>query len=124
MNINKIGNSLTNNNFYSNKEVSQDGDFEKRLLNAYENKDEKALKEVCKEFEGMLLNIVYKQMRATVGKSDLIPKAMGREIFESMLDDELVKEASKNRSYGLAEDLYKQLSRNLKAKEAYFDRNS
>lgn len=65
------------------------------------------------EFEGLLLNMVYKQMRATVVKSNLIPKPMGREIFESMLDDELVKEASKDRSYGLAEELYKQLSRNL-----------
>jgi flagellar protein FlgJ len=121
MDANKIGGSFINNNFYgtdySTKEVNRDGEFEKRLLNAYENKDEKALKEVCKEFEGLLLNMVYKQMRATVGKSDLIPKAVGREIFESMLDDELVKEASKSRSYGLAEELYKQLSRTLRTKE-------
>lgn len=122
MNINKISNGFISKDSYRPKEVGQDNEFEKKLLNAYEKKDEEALKEVCREFEGLLLNIVYKQMRATVGKSDLIPKEAGREIFESMLDDELVKEASSNRSYGLAEDLYKQLSRNLKAKEAYFDK--
>ncbi|MDQ2086515.1 rod-binding protein [Herbivorax sp. ANBcel31] len=122
MNVNKIGDKAIDNNFQKNKEVSQDDEFEKRLLSAYENKDEKALKEVCREFEGLLLNMVYKQMRATVPKSDLIPQDAGREIFESMLDDELVKEASNNRSYGLAEDLYRQLSGNIKAKEVYFDK--
>ncbi|AUG56081.1 MAG TPA: flagellar biosynthesis protein FlgJ [Ruminiclostridium sp.] len=118
MDANKVVGNLTNKNFYNinynTREINQDGEFEKRLLNAYENQDEEALKEVCREFEGLLLNMVYKQMRATVFRSDLIPKSVGREIFESMLDDELVKEASKNRSYGLAEDLYKQLSRTLR----------
>lgn len=119
MDINKISGGSTNRDVHVSQKVSNDGEFEKKLLNAYESEDEEALKEVCREFEGLLLNMVYKQMRATVTRSDLIPKDTGREIFESMLDDELVSEASKNRSYGLAEELYKQLSRTLKAKETY-----
>ena len=56
--------------------------------------------------------MVYKQMRATVVKN-LIPKPMGREIFESMLDDELVKKHQKIEAMDWQKKLYKQLSRNL-----------
>ena len=50
-------------------------------------------------------------MRDTVIKSDLLEEDPGREIFESMLEEKLMEQASKRGSLGLAESLYKQLSR-------------
>ncbi len=88
--------------------------FEERLKNAMDKKDEKGLKEACQEFEGILLGMLYKEMKATVPKSDLLEEDTGQDIFESMLDDKLVDEASKSGSFGLADVLYKQLDRQLK----------
>lgn len=115
MDISAISNKYLNNAIQSSSIKSSDDDFEKKLQNALENKDEKELKKVCKEFEGILLEIMYKQMRATVPKSDFIPADPGRDIFEDMLDEELVKEAAKAVNLGLADRLYKQLSRTLKS---------
>ncbi|HHV30168.1 rod-binding protein [Acetivibrio mesophilus] len=115
MDISAINNKYFNSTVQSTSTKSTDDDFEKRLTNALENKDEKELKKVCKEFEGILLEIMYKQMKATVPKTDLIPTDPGREIFEDMLDEELVKESTEHTNLGLADSLYKQLSRNLKS---------
>ncbi|HOM03553.1 MAG TPA: rod-binding protein [Acetivibrio sp.] len=115
MDIGAITNKYFNSSVQNSSTKSTDDDFEKRLQNALENKDEKELKKVCKEFEGILLQIVYKQMKATVPKSDFLPADYGREIFEDMLDEELVKESSGRLNLGLADSLYKQLSRNLKS---------
>lgn len=87
--------------------------FEERLNSAVERRDEKELKKACKEFEGMLLNILYKEMKATVPRTELFEKDAGRDIYQSMLDDKLMEEASKNTGFGLAEALYKQLGRQL-----------
>jgi flagellar protein FlgJ len=90
---------------------ASDNSFEKLLQQAVDNKDDKELKAACKEFEGVMLNIMYKQMKATVIKSDLIAKDAGTEYFEGMLDDNLMDNAAKTGSMGLADVLYKQLSR-------------
>ena len=92
-----------------------DDSFEKRLQSAFDKKDDKELRKVCREFEGILLTMMYKQMKATVPKSDLLPSDTGTEIFEFMLDDKLVEEASKNSGTGLGETLYKQLSSRLQS---------
>ena len=113
MNINGIGNESFVNILKSTEAKVSGDSFEKRLQNAFNNKDEKELMEACKEFEGILLNIVYKQMKATVPKSNLVPSDYGRDIFEEMLDEEIAKEASPGSGLGLADDLYKQLSRSL-----------
>lgn len=61
---------------------------------------------------------MYKQMKATVPKSSLFPKDSGTEFFESMLDEKLVENASKTNSLGLADLLYKQLSKQMKSGKA------
>jgi len=111
--IGSITNNLINSTIESTKNKVTQDDFEKRLQDAVKNHDEKELKEACREFEGILLNLLYKQMKATVPKSTLFASDPGREIFESMLDEKLMGEASKSGSLGLADILYKQLSRNI-----------
>ncbi len=94
------------------KQISTDTAFEDMLKKAYTEGDKEQLKEVCKEFEGIMLNMMYKQMKKTVPKSDLFEQNAGREIFEEMLDEELMDDATQ-RGVGVAEVLYKQLSLNL-----------
>ncbi len=91
--------------------------FESALDAAVNSKDDQKLKDVCKDFESILMNMMYKGMKATVPKSELIPEQSGRDIFESMLDDELVEQAAKRSSFGLAETLYKQLSQQVKSEK-------
>lgn len=118
MDISGIGdiNDKYNNNLVQNAKDKAVGDaFEERLKTAMDKKDAKELKKACQEFEGMLLNMLYKEMKATVPKSDLFSKDVGNDIFNSMLDDKLIEQASKSGSFGLAENLYKQLERQMKS---------
>lgn len=87
-----------------------DDNFEKRLKAAAENGQEAELKQVCKEFEGIFLNMMYKQMKATVPKSDYLQSDYGTEMYNAMMDETLV-EAISQRGIGLGDYMYKQLSR-------------
>lgn len=114
MDISKISSNMidgyTNGATNSVTQASDDS-FARRLEAAAQSNDDKELKAVCQEFEAIMLDMLYKQMKATVIKSDLIEKDPGTEIFESMQDEELMKKASQTGTLGLAESLYKQLSR-------------
>lgn len=115
MEVGRINNKLVDNTMETTKNRVEGDNFEKRLQAAMDRKDEKELKKVCQEFEGIFLNMMYRQMKASVPKEELIPEEAGKDIFESMLDDKLMEEASKNSRLGLADTLYKQLSRQLKS---------
>lgn len=115
MDIGKIDGNLDNNSLNIAKNKVNDDAFGKELQSAMDKKDDTAMKKVCKDFEGVLLNMMYKEMKATVSKSDLIPADPGQDIFDSMMDDKLVDESSKAGGIGLADVLYKQLSKQQKA---------
>ena len=80
--------------------------------------DPEKLMEVCKQFESVFLNMMLKQMRATVAEGGLTEKSHGREIFESMQDEKLADEISKGNGVGLAQFLYKQMQRQIVIKES------
>ncbi|HEX2947012.1 MAG TPA: rod-binding protein [Clostridia bacterium] len=112
--IGGITGSITQNitgNAVQSAAQSSDDTFARKLEEAAGKNDDKALKEACREFEAIMLSMMYKQMKATVIKSNLMEEDPGMEIFQSMQDDELMKQASKTGSFGLAESLYKQLSK-------------
>ncbi len=69
------------------------------------------LLQASQEFESIFLYYMFKAMRSTVPEGGLIPRTMGQEIFEGMLDEEVARQASQNEDYGLARLLYDQLSR-------------
>lgn len=110
MNINGITESthISKATIASNK--AADDSFERMLKKAMDSGDEQQLKKACADFEAVILNMMYKQMKATIPESSLIEKSTATEIYESMLDDKLVEEAAKNGGIGLADVLYKQLS--------------
>ncbi|KNY27328.1 rod-binding protein [Pseudobacteroides cellulosolvens] len=112
MNIKGTGsiNELVNyNNTRLNKDNITDGSFEKKLESILEKKDDKELKKVCKDFEGVLLQMMYKEMRATVHKSGLIEEDYGKKVYEEMLDEKLVESAVNSGGIGLGDALYKLL---------------
>ncbi|MBZ4645067.1 MAG: peptidoglycan hydrolase FlgJ [Petroclostridium sp.] len=93
----------------------KDNSFQDELQKAFDQKDEKKLREACRGFEQLFMNMVYKQMKATVLKSELVPNSFARETFESMLDEEFVSKASEGRGMGLGEMLFKQLSAKMES---------
>lgn len=93
---------------------STDNDFEKRLKAAAQKGEDAELKEVCREFESIFVSMMYKQMKATIPKSDYLKSDSATEIFNSMLDDTLVEAASK-KGIGLGDMMYKQMSKQYKS---------
>ncbi len=89
-----------------------DESFASALRKAYDEGDKKELKEVCEQFESIMMSMMYKQMKSTVPESSFIERSQGIDIFEDMLDDELMDRAS-SRGLGLADLMYKQLSRQM-----------
>lgn len=116
MSVSQINSMSSANNVYeANAKLTQasDSSFEQRLVKALDEKNDEELKKACQDFESIVLNIMFKQMRATVMKSDLVPEDAGTEIFQSMLDEKYVEEATKSGGIGLGDMLYKQLSKKL-----------
>lgn len=111
MKIDGIGSADITNSI-NQRQIQQDQAFEDVLKKAYSSGDKEELKQVCREFEGLMLQMMYKQMKRTVPESELLPASSGREIFQDMLDEELINNATQ-RGIGLSDVLYRQLSMNM-----------
>lgn len=114
--INPINNNgiIDYNNAKSKAQEAKQGEFGKALEKAMEEKDEKKLKQACSDLEAIFVSMVFKQMRSTVQKAGLFDGGMAEELYEEMLYDKYAEEASKGEGIGLADLLYKQLSKSLK----------
>jgi len=71
------------------------------------------LKSACVQFEELMLGILYKSMKATIQRADLIQADPGREIFEQWQDEALMKKIAERGTFGLADMMYKQLSKRM-----------
>jgi flagellar protein FlgJ len=109
MEISGINSRLINNTINAARSKASEESFETLLQEAVERNDQKELKKVCREFEGLVLRMMFRQMKQTVPKSELVPEDAARDIFETMLDDSLVDEIVKGSGIGLGDALYKQL---------------
>ncbi|KXG76276.1 rod-binding protein [Thermotalea metallivorans] len=98
---------------YHQKDKAQIEDFKQILEKAKENRDEKKLMETCKQLEAVFLNMVFKTMRSTVQRDGFIPRSFEREMFEGMLDEKVAENIAMGQGIGLAQQMYKQLSRNF-----------
>lgn len=85
---------------------------------------EAELRKAAKEFESLFMNLVMQKMRETVPDSEIWGEG-GQKIkfFESMLDEEYSKMSAEKSNRGLAELIYKQLSRHLAAQEGVANEN-
>lgn len=73
------------------------------------------LKATCQEMEAVFLNLMLKQMRETVPKGNLLGNTQAEKTFTAMLDTELTKNMAKAGGMGLADMLYRQLSKTAAA---------
>lgn len=76
-------------------------------------RETRKLRETCVEMESIFVGKMLKEMRNTVHKSDWLHGGYAEEIFEDMLYDEYALNVSRNSRLGLADMLYKEMSRNL-----------
>ncbi len=76
--------------------------------------DEKALMEACEGFEAIFTKTMLDSMRDTLPGDALFPETNGKEIFESMKDQQLAEDLSKApHGLGIKEFLYNQLKSSL-----------
>lgn len=115
--INPINNGNINVNEYNNvknkADEAKEGSFEKELEKAMTEKDEKKLRKVCSELESVFINMIFKQMRSTIPKSDLMGGGLAQEMYEDMLYESFADEISKGKGIGIGDLLYKQLARSI-----------
>lgn len=71
----------------------------------------KKLKNVSEEFESILINEMFKSMRKTINKADLVKVSMAENIFEDMLYTEYSKEFAKSNSLGVSKMIYDQMEK-------------
>lgn len=69
------------------------------------------LYEQCQEFESIFVQMMLKEMRATVNKSDMLDGGYAEEVFEDMLYEERAKSMTKSAGFGLADQMYLELIR-------------
>ncbi len=79
---------------------------------------DKELKEACKGFETMFLQMMYREMRKTVPEDPMFGKSNAMDIFEDMRDTELMKATAEAGGIGLADIIYKQLAPSVLRQEA------
>ncbi len=78
-------------------------------VNEHSPRDLKRLKEVSQDFEALLMNQMFKSMRQSVNKTELIDGGMAEDIFEDMLYDEYSKSFAKSRKLGISEMIFNQM---------------
>ncbi|MBT3605742.1 MAG: hypothetical protein HOE48_24555 [Candidatus Latescibacteria bacterium] len=72
--------------------------------------DSDALREAAKAFEAVFMSQLMKQMRSTIHKEEMFHGGAGEDIFTEMLDEKFAEKMSV-RGTGIADMLYRQLSR-------------
>ena len=81
-------------------------------LNGRPQTDQAAeLRKAAEDFEAVFLFQMMKQMRSGMQKEDMFHGGMGEDVFTEMLDEEFSKKMAGRGSVGIADMLYKQLSR-------------
>ena len=121
MDLSAINSTLTNQTLANAKMYKQEKtvkDFQKALDEASDkvnskdatSDDDKALKEMCEEFEKYFLREMYKSMRKTVNTDNfMIYGGQSEDIFQDFLDEQYIDGAVKAGGIGLAKQMYEQL---------------
>lgn len=128
----EIGSLLPNNTYESNRWAAESALLNEKIENierkartveghavtaAAKSKQDKKLKEACRGFEAMFLEIMYRQMRKTVPENTLFGKSHAQEIWEDMRDSEMMKNLAESGGLGLGDMLYRQLAPSVLAQE-------
>ena len=77
---------------------------------------DKEIKEASVQLEALLLKMMYTEMWKTVPKNELFGDNNAMDIYRDMYNEELTKKAAEGGGIGLADYIYKQLTKNSSAK--------
>ena len=69
------------------------------------------LRKATQDFEAVFLALTLKQIRSTIEKDEFLNGGMGEEIFTEMLDQQLAEKTASSGTTGIAQMLFRQLSR-------------
>lgn len=83
-----------------------------------DEREDKRLRDACKDFEALFLSSLMKAMRKTVEKSSLFGSDSGGETFQEMMDMEVSRSAANTSSMGIADMLYRQATSQLAKQDA------
>mgnify|MGYP001201205765 CR=1 FL=1 len=73
-----------------------------------DNQDKK-IHEICQDFESVFISYLLKSMRKTIPNNSF-GDSSSREIYTSMMDEELARNIAKGSGIGLADILYRQFT--------------
>jgi len=76
-------------------------------------KDKESLKKSCRDFEAIFIQSLFKAMRKTVPDSGIFEENNSSEMYKDMLDQEIATKIAQKQSIGLAEQMYRQMEKNL-----------
>ncbi len=76
------------------------------------------LMDVCRDFEAIFLYQLFRIMRESGPKSDLLDSGFASELYRDMLDEQLATELSKTGDFGLADILYEQMRDDVLARSS------
>lgn len=82
----------------------------KKQFQSEGNKSDEEIRDLARQFESIFIHQMIKEMRKSVHKSDLL-NSFSLEMYESMMDEEIAKEMSKQKGIGLGDVIYQQLSK-------------
>ncbi len=68
------------------------------------------MEKVARDFESVFINKLFESMRKAIPKSDLFDSS-AMDMYQSMMDQEMAKELSKQKGMGMGEMVYNDLSR-------------
>ncbi len=80
--------------------------------------DQEKLKKACTEFESLFIQEILKFMRQTIPASGLAGPGAGKEVYQSLLDQELSKNLAKKGGLRIGEMVYRQMLRKEEKKTA------
>ncbi len=85
---------------------------------------EKRLKKLCSEFEAIFLSFLFKQMKKTIPKSDLLEEDFAQRIYEDELYNILAEKIAEEGKFGIAKMLYRELTSIKQSREGgYYGRS-
>jgi len=74
-----------------------------------------ALWKVSRQFEAIFVQQMMSEMRKTVQKSDFMPHGFAEDVHGSMMDEAIAQASVRHHSFGIADNIYRQLEAGQKA---------
>lgn len=91
---------------------SSDNTKELRAL----DESKEGLKKAATAFEGIFINLLFKEMRKTVNQEEgILPPSNSQKIFQEMLDEEISTQLSKKNSFGIADSVVRTYGKKLES---------